>query len=84
MKKWTYTSIVKKLMTLHSNWGNASKCSVGWTGYHNVQIDDWVLERREGTNCSDFTWYVNNEPVLLKRDHHHKLDALIWRMDKWD
>lgn len=83
-QKWTYTSIRKKLMTLCHDWGDASKCSIGWTGYHHVKIDDWELERKSETRCNDFTWYVNGEPVVLTRNHHHELDALVWRMDKWD
>lgn len=84
MRKWTYTSIKRELMKLRTNWGNASKASIGWTGYHHVKTDNFELERKSETKCNDFTWYVNVEPVVLNRKHHHELDDLIWRMDKWD
>lgn len=84
VKKWSYTSIRKKLMTLHKDWGNASKCSIGWTGYHNVVTGDWKLERKPNLKYNDHTWHVNGEPVVLSKKHHYELDALIWRMDKWD
>jgi hypothetical protein len=72
-------------MKLRTDWGNAEKCSIGWTGYHRVKTcDDFELIRKSETICNDFTWYVNGEPVVLSRKHHHELDALIWRMDKWD
>jgi len=83
-KKWTYTSIRKKLLTLRKDWGNAEKCSIGWTGYHHVKVNDWSLVRESNLKLDDYTWLVNDEPIVLSRKHHYELDALIWRMDKWD
>lgn len=72
-------------MELRTNWGDASKCSIGWTGYHRVYIDgDFELVRKKDEKYNDYTWYVNGEPIVLTRKHHYELDALIWRMDKWD
>lgn len=84
-KKWSYTSIKRELMKLRTDWGDASKCSIGWTGYHHVKTDNnFELERKSETRYNDYTWYVNGNPVVLSRKHHYELDALIWRMDNWD
>ena len=84
MRKYTYTSIRRKLMELRKDWGDASKCSIGRTGYHNVTTGDWQLERKSDLKWNDYTWHVNGEPIELSREHHYELDALIWRMDNWD
>ena len=84
-RKWSYTSIKRELMKLRSDWGDASKCSIGWTGYHHVKTDnDFELERKSNLAHNNYTWHVNGCPVVLNRKHHYELDALIWRMDKWD
>lgn len=90
MKKWTYTSIKNKIMTVkHLGSKGVSAASAGWSGFHSVTIkrdgeDEWNLERKADEPYRCFTWYVNNDPVELSQKHHHMLDELIWRMHKWN